>query len=164
MLLGSPYGEFDKSKGVKFSMKRLSYVGKGVGARVFAVVAVALVYALCNANAQAGLILGTNQLGSKQTIAPNGAVEINLSGFNGRFFGQDVSSIWLAENGYLSKTNVSGKDYFSESLATNTHSRIANFWDDILMFPKPQEPVLKKESSFLNNPDNTLLRRGLRCF
>lgn len=116
-------------------MKRLSYVGTGVGARVFAVVAVALLYALCNANAQAGLILGTNQLGSKQTIAPEGAVEINLSGFNGRFFGKAVPSIWLAENGYLSKKDVSGEDYFSESLATNTHSRIANFWDDISLYP-----------------------------
>lgn len=143
MLLGSPYGEFDKSKGVKFSMKRLSYVGTGVGAKVFAVVAVALLYALCNANAQAGLILGTNQLGSKQTIAPEGAVEINLSGFNGRFFGQAVPSIWLAENGYLSKTNVSGDDYFSDSLQDNATPRIANFWDDI--FDVSQAPGASAE-------------------
>ncbi len=148
MLLGSPYGEFDKSKGVKFSMKRLSYVGKGVGARVFAVVAVALVYALCNANAQAGLILGTNQLGSKQTIAPNGAVEINLSGFNGRF-----SAKMFPVYG-LRKTVTLARPTFLERITSQSHwlrtltHELQTFGTTFLMFPKPQEPVLKKESFF----------------
>lgn len=126
-----PYGEFGKSKGVNFEMERLRYVGTGVSARTLAIIVMAVAVALLNTNAHGGLMLGPNQLGTKQTISPDGAVEINLNGFNGLFFGKDVSSIWLAENGYMSLTDVTDTDFFPESFSTNTAPRIANFWDDI---------------------------------
>ncbi|MCU0713392.1 MAG: PEP-CTERM sorting domain-containing protein [Pirellula sp.] len=136
-----PCGEFGKSKGVNFEMERLRYDGAGVGARTLAIMLMAVAVALLNTNAHGGLILGPNQLGTKQTISKNGAIEINPSGFKGLFFGQNVSSfgqnnssIWLAENGYMSLTAPSGSDVISQSLAANTTPLIANFWDDISLF------------------------------
>jgi len=86
-------------------------------------------------HARAGLILGTSQFGTKQAMNADEAVQINLSGFGGRFFGQSVSNIWIAENGYLSKTNISGGDYVSTSLAIDNNPRIASFWDDVFVIP-----------------------------
>lgn len=105
-----------------------------------------------NSCALGGLILGTNELGTKQTISGDGAVEVNLSGFGGRFFGQSVPSVWLAENGYLSRSNVSGNDFFSESLATNSTPRIAGFWDDIYVLADADGAGPQQGIFFSNKP------------
>lgn len=126
----------------------------GAFRRGFVVLATGLAILLnaLNSRTLGGLILGTNELGTKQTISGDGAVEVNLSGFGGRFFGQNVSSIWLAENGYLSQSNISGNDFFSESFATNSAPRIAGFWDDIYVLSDADGAGPQQGIFFSNKP------------
>ncbi len=147
MLLGSPYGGvrqiegsqvFDETFELRWDRSRYEGVCR---------CGVALLYALCNANAQAGLILGTNQLGSKQTIAPNGASNkpkrVQRPLFRPRCFQYMACGKRLPEQDERYKFRL-----FPESLLLNKAHELRTFGTTFLMFPKPQEPVLKKNLFF----------------
>lgn len=117
-----------------------------------AALSISLTLVVISSHALGGLILGSNQIGTKQAINADNALEVSLSGFGGRFFGQSVSKIWLAENGYLSQTNVSGNDFFSESLAINSAPRIATFWDDVFVLAEADGAGPQQGIFFSNQP------------
>jgi len=141
-----------KVKGIYRMFERWKYRRAFCRGSATLVLSIAIPFHALNSDALGGLILGANQLGTKQSIDADNAVEINLSGFGGRFFGQNLSSIWLAENGYLSQSNVTGSDFFSESLETNTTPRIANFWDDIFVLSDADGAGPQQGIFFSNKP------------
>lgn len=132
--------------------ERWKYCGAFRQVSASVVLSIAISFHALSSDALGGLILGANQLGTKQSIDTDNAVEINLNGFDGRFFGQSLSSIWLAENGYLSQNNVTDGDFFSESLAVNTAPRIASFWDDVYVLSDADGAGPQQGIFFSNQP------------
>ncbi len=104
----------------------------------FALVIAAICSTCLNRTAYADLILGPSGTVLYNGNNPGDDVT-QISGLNLKFFGQNVSNVWVAENGNL---NFSADgSFFPTPLGAPSIARIAPLWDDFLLLQNQSNTI-----------------------